>query len=143
MTRLERVIESRAQRRCENEHGVPGRGPAAVAGRRYICLARLFLNAGIVVLLATPVARVVVSIVDYVKQRDRVFVVLTTIVFRRAHGERRGRARVQSPVVMKTGEARGANTRPGRSAAHREGPSTPLILSPSTRSCGRFIPARP
>jgi len=44
-------------------------------------LARVFLNAGIVVLLATPVARVVVSIVDYVKQRDRVFVVLTTIVF--------------------------------------------------------------
>jgi len=44
-------------------------------------LARLFLTAGVVALLATPVARVVVSIVEYAAERNRLFVVLTTIVF--------------------------------------------------------------
>jgi uncharacterized membrane protein len=40
----------------------------------------LLLNAGIVVLLATPLARVVVSTVQYVSQRDWRFAVLTFIV---------------------------------------------------------------
>jgi uncharacterized membrane protein len=43
-------------------------------------LAALLLNAGIVVLLATPLARVVVSTVEYVSQRDWRFAALTFIV---------------------------------------------------------------
>ena len=43
-------------------------------------LAALLLNAGIVVLLATPLARVVVSTVQYVNQRDWRFAALTFIV---------------------------------------------------------------
>ena len=43
-------------------------------------LASFLLNAGIIVLLATPVARVIVSIVDYAQQRDWTFTVLTLIV---------------------------------------------------------------
>jgi uncharacterized membrane protein len=43
-------------------------------------LAALLLNAGIVVLLATPLARVVVSTVQYVSQRDWRFAALTFIV---------------------------------------------------------------
>ena len=42
--------------------------------------ANLLLQIGIVVLLATPVARVVVSIVQYVSQRDWTFATLTIIV---------------------------------------------------------------
>jgi uncharacterized membrane protein len=38
------------------------------------------LNAGIIVLLATPVARVIVSTVQYVHDRDWVFATLTVIV---------------------------------------------------------------
>jgi len=40
----------------------------------------LLLNAGVVVLLATPLARVVVSTVQYVSQRDWRFALLTFIV---------------------------------------------------------------
>ena len=47
-------------------------GGGAVAG--------LLLNAGIVVLLATPVARVIVSTVQYVSERDWRFAALTFIV---------------------------------------------------------------
>jgi uncharacterized membrane protein len=43
-------------------------------------LAAVLLNAGIVVLLATPLARVVVSTVEYVSQRDWRFAALTFIV---------------------------------------------------------------
>ena len=43
-------------------------------------LAALLLNVGIVVLLATPLARVVVSTVQYVSQRDWPFAALTFIV---------------------------------------------------------------
>ena len=42
--------------------------------------ARVLLHAGIIILLATPVARVAVSIVQYVIARDWTFAVLTTIV---------------------------------------------------------------
>lgn len=38
------------------------------------------LHAGIIVLLATPVARVAVSIAEYVSDRDWLFATLTTIV---------------------------------------------------------------
>jgi uncharacterized membrane protein len=44
-------------------------------------LARILLHTGIIVLLATPVARVVVSIVQYTLNRDWTFAGLTTIVF--------------------------------------------------------------
>jgi uncharacterized membrane protein len=49
-----------------------------VAGQS--ALSRLLLHTGLIVLLATPVARVVVSIVEYVRARDWTFTVLTTIV---------------------------------------------------------------
>ena len=42
--------------------------------------ARLLLEAGLVILLATPAARVVVSIVGYLRERDWTFVVLTLVV---------------------------------------------------------------
>ena len=42
--------------------------------------ARILLQIGIVVLLMTPVARVVVSIAQYVSDRDWSFATLTTIV---------------------------------------------------------------
>ena len=43
-------------------------------------VAAFLLNAGIVILLATPVARVVVSTVAYVRERDWAFASLTFIV---------------------------------------------------------------
>lgn len=43
-------------------------------------IAQLLLNAGLVILLATPVGRVVVSVAEYAHERDWVFVLLTTIV---------------------------------------------------------------
>jgi uncharacterized membrane protein len=42
--------------------------------------ANFLLQLGIVVLLATPVARVLVSIVEYAQQRDWTFTALTVIV---------------------------------------------------------------
>ena len=42
--------------------------------------ARLLLHSGIIILLATPVARVIVSIVQYVIARDWMFSALTSIV---------------------------------------------------------------
>jgi uncharacterized membrane protein len=43
-------------------------------------VAGILLHAGIIVLLATPVARVVVSIVQYANDRDWAFTLLTAIV---------------------------------------------------------------
>jgi len=43
-------------------------------------IANVLLQIGIVVLLATPVARVLVSIVEYAQQRDWKFTLLTAIV---------------------------------------------------------------
>jgi uncharacterized membrane protein len=43
-------------------------------------IASMLLQAGIVILLATPVARVVVSVVQYVRERDWKFTTLTLIV---------------------------------------------------------------
>ncbi len=43
-------------------------------------LSRILLHTGLVVLFATPVARVVVSIAQYVRERDWTFAALTTIV---------------------------------------------------------------
>jgi len=43
-------------------------------------LAQLLLRTGLVLLLATPAARVVVSVVDYLLERDWLFVALTLTV---------------------------------------------------------------
>jgi uncharacterized membrane protein len=43
-------------------------------------VAQLLLGTGLVILLATPPARVVVSVIEYIRQRDWTFVVLTLIV---------------------------------------------------------------
>ena len=43
-------------------------------------VATIVLHAGVVVLLATPGARVVVSIVEYANERDWLFVTLTAVV---------------------------------------------------------------
>ena len=43
-------------------------------------LSRLLLDVGLVTLLATPAARVAVSIVDYLRQRDWLFSALTLVV---------------------------------------------------------------
>jgi len=43
-------------------------------------LATILLQAGVIILLATPVARVVVSVVQYVGDRDWTFTTLTAIV---------------------------------------------------------------
>jgi uncharacterized membrane protein len=53
----------------------------AVAAGSDGALATILLHTGIVVLLATPVARVVVSIVQYTLDRDWTFAGLTTVVF--------------------------------------------------------------
>lgn len=42
--------------------------------------ADILLQAGIIILLATPVARVIVSIVQYISQRDWTFATLTIVV---------------------------------------------------------------
>jgi uncharacterized membrane protein len=51
----------------------------ALAGSR-VELAQVLLEAALIVLLATPAARVVVSIIEYIRERDWVFVVLTLVV---------------------------------------------------------------
>ena len=43
-------------------------------------VAQLLLAAGLCILLATPPARVVVSVIEYVRERDWTFVLLTLIV---------------------------------------------------------------
>lgn len=43
-------------------------------------VARLLLGTGLIILLATPPARVVVSVIEYIRERDWTFVVLTLIV---------------------------------------------------------------
>jgi uncharacterized membrane protein len=43
-------------------------------------VAGLLLNAGLIILLATPPARVIVSVIEYVRERDWAFVTLTFIV---------------------------------------------------------------
>ena len=52
----------------------------AIGGQRIAGAAHLLLNVGLVILLATPVGRVVVSVGEYALERDWVFVLLTTIV---------------------------------------------------------------
>ena len=51
----------------------------ALAGLQ-VTVARVMLSVGLLMLLATPVARVVVSVIEYVREGDWIFVVLTLIV---------------------------------------------------------------
>ena len=51
----------------------------ALAGYR-TGLASAILAAALVILMATPVTRVIVSMIEYARERDWVFVVLTLIV---------------------------------------------------------------
>jgi len=51
----------------------------ALAGYR-VEFARLLLEAALIILMATPTTRVVVSVIEYVRQRDWVFVALTLVV---------------------------------------------------------------
>jgi uncharacterized membrane protein len=41
---------------------------------------RLLLEAALIILMATPTARVVISVIEYVRERDWVFVALTLVV---------------------------------------------------------------
>ena len=43
-------------------------------------LARILLEAGLIILIATPAARVIVSVIEYIRERDWTFVALTLIV---------------------------------------------------------------
>ena len=43
-------------------------------------LARLLLETGLIILIATPATRVVVSVIEYIRERDWLFVVLTLVV---------------------------------------------------------------
>jgi uncharacterized membrane protein len=43
-------------------------------------LSHFLLNAGLIILMATPVGRVVISVAEYMLERDWLFVLLTTIV---------------------------------------------------------------
>lgn len=43
-------------------------------------LARVLLPAGLIILLATPATRVIVSVVEYARERDWLFVALTLTV---------------------------------------------------------------
>jgi len=78
MTRLERTIG------LVLRVGVTVSSVALAAGLILSLLgapgAQLLLTGGILTLLVTPVARVVVSIVEYAAERDWTFVMLTAIV---------------------------------------------------------------
>jgi uncharacterized membrane protein len=57
-----------------------GNGLALALGGVAPGLARRLLTTGLIILLATPIARVAVSAVDYARERDWLFVALTLIV---------------------------------------------------------------
>ena len=57
-----------------------GVGLALALSRADAGVARLLLTIGMVILLATPAARVVVSVVEYARKRDWIFAALTLIV---------------------------------------------------------------
>jgi len=55
-------------------------GLALTLARADAPLASLLLNGGLLILMATPVARVVISVGEYVRERDWFFVAMTSIV---------------------------------------------------------------
>ena len=55
-------------------------GLLMMVAKYHAAVARLLLDGGLIILLATPPARVMVSVVEYVRERDWAFVMLTFIV---------------------------------------------------------------
>ena len=55
-------------------------GLVMAVARYQPAVAQLLLTSGLIILLATPPARVIVSVVEYMRERDWMFVVLTLIV---------------------------------------------------------------
>jgi len=63
-------------------HGEPGdlRGVSGIMGRAAMLSGRGIIQLGVLLLIATPVARVVFSLAAFALQRDRTYVVVTSIV---------------------------------------------------------------
>ena len=55
-------------------------GLVMVLGGYAVGLARTLLDIALIVLIATPPTRVVVSVIEYVRERDWLFVALTLVV---------------------------------------------------------------
>ena len=80
MTRLERLIGEVLRFGTIGSSLLLTAGLAlALTGARPELASRL-LQAGIVILMATPATRVIVSVVEYIRARDWVFVTLTLVV---------------------------------------------------------------
>ena len=80
MTRLERVIGLVLRAGVAASSVCLAAGLVLTLADGSPAVARLLLHTGIIVLLATPVARVLVSIVEYAQQRDWKFTLFTVIV---------------------------------------------------------------
>ena len=80
MTRLERIIGVLLRVGVSASSLCLGAGLALSFVAAGVPASHILLQTGVVVLLATPVARVVASIVEYGLQRDWVFVALTVTV---------------------------------------------------------------
>ena len=55
-------------------------GLALALARADASLTKVLLNGGLLILMATPVARVVISVGEYIRERDWFFVAMTSIV---------------------------------------------------------------
>ena len=80
MTRLEHIIGIMLRVGVAASSGCLAVGLALSFVDAAVPASHILLQAGVVVLLATPVARVAVSVVEYGLQRDWVFVTLTLTV---------------------------------------------------------------
>jgi uncharacterized membrane protein len=80
MTRLEQLIGTVLRAGVMVSSSCLGAGLALSLVGTTSTVANVLLQIGVVVLLATPVARVFVSIVEYAQQRDWKFTLLTAIV---------------------------------------------------------------
>lgn len=79
-SRLERLLGRVLRFGVTTSSVVLGVGLALSFVSGWAHLAGVLLTGGLIVLMATPVARVVVSVVQYLVARDWVFVALTTTV---------------------------------------------------------------
>jgi uncharacterized membrane protein len=80
MTRLERSIGGVLRAGVVTSSICLGAGLVLTLIGAAATLANLLLHGGVIVLLATPVIRVIVSIVEYAQQRDWKFTLLTLVV---------------------------------------------------------------
>jgi uncharacterized membrane protein len=81
LTRLERLIDAVLQVGVVVSSLCMAAGLAlSLVGLETSAAANLLLQIGIVVLLATPVARVIVSTIEYIAERDWIFAALTLTV---------------------------------------------------------------